>query len=67
MTRFKDPGQQAMYEQTKRLGRDGVWIGGVSAEAFKKGLAGIPHRWPKTSKAYAAWAAGRDLRKEKQK
>lgn len=72
-SRFKDGMMNEMYKTCRRLGASGTFhlagaIYGTAHEAYIHGRTGSPpHRYPRKSLSYAAWAAGRDdarLKKE---
>lgn len=64
MSKFKDERQASVYQYCRIRGVDSTEVnrkfGGVIREAYHKGRAGLRAMWPRTSMAYAAWAAGRD-------
>lgn len=66
MNRFANMQQRRMYDICRQQAKLGAPVSsGVSGEAYAKGRAGLRHQWPRSSLAYAAWAAGRDDRKVK--
>ena len=62
MTKFKNVDQQYIY-QLYLTGIDGPNVRNSLQTAFKHGLSAFDVKYEKTSLTYAAWAAGRDVRK----
>ena len=73
---FKNDKMQKMYEVCRHLAADQLgefWLNGkprtgaLHRSAYWKGRQGLPCLlWPRNSLAYAAWAAGRDDRREQE-
>jgi hypothetical protein len=71
---FEDKSQQVTYDTCRTLGTDRASefylpsgkrrTGANHRNAYFKGLDGLASTYQKTSMLYAAWAAGRDDRKE---